>query len=78
MEEPWFGPRVGFRYPPITWEGWAVVAAQYGISLPLGLVSMGYTDTKPLLGWGAAVAAFVVYFGCYAVMILKAKIDYPL
>jgi len=50
-----------------------VVGAQYAICVPLGLLSMRYTHTEPLLEWGAAVAGFVAYFALYAVMIWKAE-----
>jgi hypothetical protein len=50
-----------------------VVAAQYAISASFLLIFWRYADSKPLLGWGAAVAGFVAYFALYAVMIWKAE-----
>jgi len=73
MGDPWFRPSTGFGYRAITWQGRALVAAQFGIGVPCGLVFLRYVQSKPLLGWGFGVVAVVTYFAIYAVMIWKAE-----
>ena len=76
MSYPWFRPYARFSYRPVTWEGRAVVAAMAVVSIPLGLASLFYADTRPALSWllgGLAVAAVLIG---HAVVAWKIERDY--
>lgn len=61
---------------PISWQGWAVIAAMVTVCVPFGLVFLLYADTYPVLGWGAGVIAVAAAFAGHAVVVWKLERDY--
>ena len=76
MDEPWFHRFGGFFYWPISWQGVALLAIQLGVCIPLGLVSLRYADSSPILGWGAGLASVCAYWALYAVIVWKSDLSY--
>jgi drug/metabolite transporter superfamily protein YnfA len=53
-----------------------VIAAQVGVFVPCALVFFRYVDSKPLLGWAAAVIGIGAYFALFGVVVWKTDTDY--
>lgn len=76
MDEPWFRRFCGFSYRPIRWQGYALLAAMLGISLPCGMLFLRFAETKPLLGWSAAIFAMLGVLAGHAVVVWKLEKNY--
>jgi hypothetical protein len=73
MGDPWFRPWSRFRYRPITWQGWAILALQVGLCGSCGLVVMCCTQSNFQLAMCAAVIGFVTYYAFNALMAWKTQ-----
>ena len=76
MNGPWFRKFAGFSYRPIRWQGAVVLAAMVGVFIPCAAAFFAYVDSRPLVGWGAAVIGVSAVFAGHVVVVWKLERDY--
>lgn len=76
MSEPWFRPWARFSYEPTTWQGRVVIAAMVVVTVPLGLVFLIYSESRPLMAWAAGGVSVVAFFVGHAIVLWKMDRDY--
>lgn len=76
MDEPWFRRFCGFSYRPICWQGYAVLAAMLAVFLPSSMFFVRFAETRPLLGWSAAIVAMLAVVAGHGVIVWKLERDY--
>jgi hypothetical protein len=76
MSEPWFRRYAGFSYRPVTWQGRVVVAAMAVVAIPLGIASVVYSESQPLLAFATGAVALTAAFVGHIIVFWKIEQDY--
>jgi hypothetical protein len=67
---------MGFGYVPISWQGWAVLAAMLLVAVPSGLLSLTLVQSNPAASWICdALFVFAALIG-HATVIWKLERTY--